>query len=50
MKPYPCLALLVEYRIKLISNVVTGQIDVRGVVVPDFDKLDEEIEDENDAE
>lgn len=27
---------IIEYRIRLISDVVTGQIDVRGVEVPDF--------------
>ena len=27
---------IIEYRTRLISDVVTGQIDVRGVEVPDF--------------
>ena len=30
------ISLLREYRTRLISDVVTGQIDVRGIVVPDF--------------
>jgi type I restriction enzyme S subunit len=33
--------LLIEYRNSLISNVVTGKIDVRGVVVPEFEAVDE---------
>lgn len=30
------IALLKEYRTRLISDVVTGQIDVRGVEIPDY--------------
>lgn len=30
------ISLLREYRTRLISDVVTGQIDVQGIVVPDF--------------
>ena len=28
--------LLIEYRTRLISDVVTGQIDVRDVVIPEY--------------
>lgn len=31
-----------EYRTRLISDVVTGQIDVRGIVVPDFQYIADE--------
>jgi hypothetical protein len=33
--PHSQIALLIEYRTRLISDVVTGKVDVRGVVVPD---------------
>ena len=36
MYPRPLLGLLGEYRIKLISDVVTGKKDVRGVVIPNY--------------
>jgi type I restriction enzyme S subunit len=32
-----CIDLLKEYRTRLISDVVTGQIDVRDVVIPDYE-------------
>jgi len=34
------LALFVEYRIRLISDVVTGKLDVSGVVVPEYDVVE----------
>jgi len=34
------IELMREYRTRLISDVVTGQVDVRGVVVPDVDGED----------
>ena len=30
------IGLLREYRTRLISDVVTGQVDVRGIVIPDY--------------
>ena len=41
------IALLNKYKPCLISDVVTGQVNVMDVVVRDFDKVDEDIE-END--
>ena len=35
------IELLKELRIRLISDVVTGQIDVRGIEVPDFELVEE---------
>ena len=32
---------IIEYRTRLISDVVTGQIDVRGIEVPDYEHCDE---------
>ena len=32
---------IIEYRTRLISDVVTGQIDVRGIEVPDYEYCDE---------
>ena len=42
------IALLKEYRTRLISDVVTGQMDVRGVVVPDYTPEDDTVESEAD--
>lgn len=44
------IALLKEYRTRLISDVVTGQVDVRGVEIPDYTPeedatMDEEMND-----
>lgn len=41
------LTLITEYRTSLISSVVTGKIDVRDVIVPDFEIEDEVLEDED---
>lgn len=35
------ITLLHEYRTRLISDVVTGKMDVRGLAVPDFEEVDE---------
>ncbi len=42
------LTKLVEYRTRLISDVVTGQIDVRGIEIPDFEMAEETNTDETD--
>jgi len=47
------IALLREYRIRLIADVVTGKLDVRNMQLPDLDKakeLDELLEVEYDVE
>lgn len=36
--------LVKEYKARLISDVVTGKVDVRGIVVPDFQSESEVIE------
>ena len=35
---------LEELKTKLVSNVVTGKIDVRNVVIPDYEYVDEEVD------
>jgi len=35
------ITLFAEYRTRLISDVVTGKIDMRGVAVPEYDIVDE---------
>jgi type I restriction enzyme S subunit len=35
------IALLKEYRTRLISDVVTGQLDVRGIEIPEFEYVEE---------
>ena len=42
--------LLREYRTRLISDVVTGQIDVRGVQIPDYIPEEDVPENEEDSE
>ena len=44
------IELLKEYRTRLISDVVTGQMDVRGVVIPDYTPEDDTEENEADDE
>ena len=45
------IALFTEYRTRLISDVVTGKIDVRGVVVPEYEADSEEtLEDDAETE
>jgi len=35
------IALLIEYRTRLISDAVTGKLDVRGVAVPEFEVVED---------
>jgi len=42
--------LMQEYRTRLIADVVTGKLDVRGVVVPDFEKQVEGVTTPDDSE
>ena len=35
------IELMMEYRTRLIADVVTGKLDVRGVELPEFDELEE---------
>ncbi|GHT54654.1 restriction endonuclease S subunit [Bacteroidia bacterium] len=42
------IALINEYRIRLISDVVTGKVDVRGVDVPEFEPVEEIIDSSED--
>lgn len=39
---------LQEYRTRLISDVVTGQIDVRGIEIPEYEYVEEESDEETD--
>jgi type I restriction enzyme S subunit len=39
------IALLHEYRTRLISDVVTGKLDVRGVEAPQYETVEEAVED-----
>ncbi len=42
------IAFLREYRTRLISDVVTGQIDVRGIEIPDYVPTEDNTADETD--
>jgi len=44
------IALFAEYRARLISDVVTGKVDVRGVVVPEFEAVEDVADDEEEIE
>ncbi len=44
------IALLSEYRTRLISDVATGQIDVRGVEIPEFEYIADEVDEATDEE
>jgi type I restriction enzyme S subunit len=44
------ITLLNEYRSRLVSDVVTGKLDVRGMLVPEYDKVEDAIESENEVE
>ena len=44
------IALLKEYRTRLISDVVTGQIDVRDIEVPEFEYIADDVDDVSDDE
>lgn len=41
------ISLLHEYRTRLISDVVTGKMDVRNVSVPDFEEVEEAAEEDD---
>lgn len=43
------IELVSEYKTSLISSVVTGKLDVRDVVVPDFEVVEEEIPEDDDG-
>ena len=43
------IELLKEYRTRLISDVVTGQMDVRGIEIPDYTPV-EDLDSENESE
>ena len=40
------IALFTEYRTRLISDAVTGKLDVRGVTVPEYEIVEDVVEDE----
>jgi type I restriction enzyme S subunit len=40
------ISLLHEYRTRLISDVVTGKLDVRGVAVPEYEAVEEVVQEE----
>jgi len=42
--------LLEEYKASLISSVVTGQVDVRDVIIPEYEFVDETTDLESDDE
>lgn len=44
------VAVLEEYKVKLIADVVTGKVDVRNEVIPDHEFVDEEADSEDDGE
>lgn len=44
------VAVLEEYKAKLIADVVTGKVDVRNEVIPDYEFVDEEADSEDDGE
>ena len=42
------IMLIDEYRTRLFSDVVTGQIDVRGIEIPEYEFVEDDIDNEND--
>lgn len=42
------IMLIDEYRTRLFSDVVTGQIDVRGIEIPEYEFVEDDIDKEND--
>ena len=44
------VAVLEEYKAKLIADVVTGKVDIRNEVIPDYEFVDEEADSEDDGE
>ena len=47
---YNEINLLNEYRTRLISDVVTGKVDVRGIEIPEYETVNEEVIDEEQNE
>ena len=41
---------LTDLRTRLISDVVTGKIDVRSIKVPDYELVDDVVQDSEDGE
>ena len=44
------IALFAEYRTRLISDVVTGKVDVRGVAVPEFETVENVVVSDDEGE
>jgi len=44
------IELIQEYRTRLISDVVTGKIDVRSIEIPDFEPVEADLEVQDDEE
>ncbi len=44
------IELIAEYRTRLVSDVVTGKVDVRSVEIPDFEPVETELEAQDDEE
>ena len=44
------IELIQEYRTRLVSDVVTGKLDVRGIEIPDFEPVEADLELEEDDE
>ena len=44
------IELIQEYRTRLVSDVVTGKLDVRGIEIPDFEPVEADLEVEGDEE
>ena len=44
------IELIQEYRTRLVSDVVTGKVDVRSVEIPDFEPVEAELEAQDDEE
>lgn len=43
------IGLLQEYKTRLISDVVTGQIDVRNIAVPEYEYVEENSDADSDS-
>ena len=43
------ILLIAEYRTRLVSDVVTGQVDVRDVVIPEYETVQEQADEEDDT-
>ncbi len=44
------IELIQEYRTRLVSDVVTGKVDVRSVEIPAFEPVEAELEAQDDEE